>query len=129
MIYYALIKTIYNDKAFVASFDIDVSLNTDDLETLALKCDKYEHEIHPSSLYDFKHPGGTVAIDRAWGRNNTRYDVEERECDEFMSEYAIDKAAINTENDRLTTIILNNRGNMKDSFIEDCKIIKHIWNR
>lgn len=129
MIYYALVKRIYKDKAFVASFDIDVSFVVDDLETLALSCEKYDYDVNPSRAYEFNHPGGTIAIDRASGIFNAKYTTVERECDEFMTEYAINKAAINTENERLSTNILNNRGHVRDSFLNDCRIIQQCWTR
>jgi len=127
MIYYALVKTILNDSEFFKSFDIAVSFVTDDLDTLTLECLNYEHDVGPSYPYDFKHPGGTIAIDRAYGRFRTTYTVEQRECDEFMTEYAINKAAINTENERLSSIILNHHDDMKSSFITACRVIKHCW--
>ena len=68
MIYYALVKIILNDSEFFKSFDIAVSFVTDDLDTLTLECLNYEHDVGPSYPYDFKHPGGTIAIDRAYGR-------------------------------------------------------------
>jgi hypothetical protein len=127
MKYYALVKSISRNLTQIESYDIDVDMIENSVAHVLNECVKYEDHWRRTEPYKLNHTGGFVAVSYTTGLNGYEYKVVERECDEFLTEYAIDKAAIRNENDRMSSLLMNARSQSSLMAIQEYKLLNRLF--